>query len=138
MRRLIVPSLLVLLAVAGCGRKKTYSTRDVERTFSNHGLHLIKVRSQPVQMLMTRRSNQHVTVLIYPNHRAAAAAVRSEKGRGVFAAFDIPKPANVGGILVWLKRNIVAVDVGPNISKRTNVTRARTTPGFSEAVAGLP
>jgi hypothetical protein len=84
------------------------------------------------------RKGQHVTVFIYRNHRDAEAAVRSEKGRGVFTAFNIPKPASLGGILVFTKRNLVAIDVQPNTSKTPNVTRARATPGFWEAVNALP
>jgi hypothetical protein len=77
-------------------------------------------------------------VFIYRNHRAAAAAVRRKKARGVFSAFDIPRPASIGSVTVFTKRNIVAIDVSPNISTTPNVTRAVGTPGFMEAVEGLP
>jgi hypothetical protein len=82
-------------------------------------------------------------VFIYRNHRDAEAAVRRKKGRGVFAAFDIPKPASIGSISVYTKRNIVAIDITPNLSKTPNVARAVFaravgTPGFVEAIEGLP
>ena len=64
--------------------------------------------------------------------------MRRKKGRGVFAAFDIPKPASVGAISVFTNRNVVAIDVTPNLSKTPNVARAVATPGFVEAIEGLP
>jgi len=137
-RLLLVSLLLVPLVLVGCGREKTYSARDVEQAFASHGLRLIMIRSQPAPTFTTVRRPQHVTVFIYRNHRDAEAAVRREKGHGVFSAFDIPRPASLGGIAVFTKRNIVAIDVTPNISATPNVTRAVATPGFVEAVEGLP
>jgi hypothetical protein len=137
MRWLLVSSLLVPLVLVGCGREKTYGARDVKQAFASHGLRLIMTRSQPAPTFTTVRRPRHV-MFIYRNHRDADAAVRREKARGVFSAFDIPRPVSIGGITVFTKRNIVAIDVTPNISTTPNVTRAVGTPGFKEAVEGLP
>jgi hypothetical protein len=97
----------------------------------------MQIRSTPVPTFSTVGRPRHVTVFIYRSHRDADAAVRSKKGRGVFSAFDIPKPASIGSILVYTKANVVAIDVTPNLSKTPNVSRATGTPGFTEAVEGL-
>jgi hypothetical protein len=138
MRWLLVSLVLVAFVAVGCGSEKIYGPRDVERAFASHGLRLIKIRSQPLPTFTTLRRPRHITVFLYRNHRDADAAVQRKKGRSVFSAFGIPKPANIGGIFVFRKRNVVAIDVTPNISKTPNVGRSIGTPGFVEAVEGLP
>lgn len=89
-------------------------------------------------MFTTIRRPRQVTVLIYGSHSDAEAAIRTKKGRSVFTIFGIPQPANVGLVLTFTKRNVVAIDVTPNTSNARNVSTSRATPGFSEAVDELP
>jgi hypothetical protein len=137
MRRLLVSLVLVAFVAVGCGSEKIYSPRDVERAFASHGLRLIKIRSQPLPTFTTLRRPRHITVFLYRNHRDADAAVQGKEGRSVLSAHGIPYTAS-SSIFIFRKRNVVAIDVTPNLSKNPNVGRFVGTPSFVEAVEGLP
>jgi hypothetical protein len=137
MRWLLVSLVLVAFLAVGCGSEKIYGPRDVERAFASHGLRLIKIRSQPLPTFTTLRRPRHLTVFLYRNHLDADAAVQGKDGRSVLSALGIPYPAS-SSIFILRKRNVVAIDVTPNLSKNPNVGRSVGTTGFVEAIEGLP
>jgi hypothetical protein len=120
-----------------CRGEKTYSARDVQRSFATHGLRLAEIRSQPVPTLTTALKGQHITALIFRNHRDAEAAARKTREGGLFSTITIPRPTNVGAISVITKRNLVAIDIAANGSTTPSV-RAVAAPGFMDAIDALP